>query len=144
MTLDGRGVVVVGAGIGGITVALLLAEAGAEVTLLERVAAPAAVGAGILLQPNGLAVLGGLGLAAALERGGHRAGGGAVHTADRLARLAHLRRPALCRLRDALLRLAVRAGGSTERRARRYQQEDPAWLLATTRGLAKRPPPRGQ
>ncbi|HEX6675733.1 MAG TPA: NAD(P)/FAD-dependent oxidoreductase [Actinomycetes bacterium] len=82
MGLDGRQVAVVGAGIGGITAALLLAEAGAEVTLLERVAEPAAVGAGILLQPNGLAVLGGLGLAAAVEAGGHRAGVATVRGAD--------------------------------------------------------------
>jgi hypothetical protein len=48
-------VVVAGAGIGGAATALLLARAGARVTLCERVAS--AVGAGILLQPNGLAVL---------------------------------------------------------------------------------------
>jgi 2-polyprenyl-6-methoxyphenol hydroxylase-like FAD-dependent oxidoreductase len=46
---------------------------------------------------------------------------------------------------DAALRLAARAAGSAERQARRYQQEDPAWLLATTRGLvAKAPPGAGQ
>jgi 2-polyprenyl-6-methoxyphenol hydroxylase-like FAD-dependent oxidoreductase len=61
-------VVVVGAGIGGAATALLLANAGARVTLLERVAEPRAVGAGILLQPNGLAVLYGLGLREALRR----------------------------------------------------------------------------
>jgi 2-polyprenyl-6-methoxyphenol hydroxylase-like FAD-dependent oxidoreductase len=82
MTLGGSDTVVVGAGIGGMTAALLLAEAGAEVTLLERVAQPAAVGAGILLQPNGLAVLTGLGLAEALERGGHRVTRSAVRGAD--------------------------------------------------------------
>ncbi len=61
-------VVVAGAGIGGAATALLLANAGARVTLFERVAEPRAVGAGILLQPNGLAVLYGLGLRAALRR----------------------------------------------------------------------------
>ena len=59
-------VVVAGAGIGGAAVALLLARSGARVTLLERVPEPRAVGAGILLQPNGLAVLYGLGLRDAL------------------------------------------------------------------------------
>jgi 2-polyprenyl-6-methoxyphenol hydroxylase-like FAD-dependent oxidoreductase len=59
-------VVVAGAGIGGAAAALLLARYGARVTLLERVAEPRAVGAGILLQPNGLAVLYGLGLRDAL------------------------------------------------------------------------------
>ena len=64
-------VVVVGAGIGGMAAALLVARTGASVTLLERVAEPAAVGAGLLLQPNGLAVLDGLGLRPALDEAGH-------------------------------------------------------------------------
>jgi 2-polyprenyl-6-methoxyphenol hydroxylase-like FAD-dependent oxidoreductase len=65
-----RDVVVAGAGIGGAAAALLLARRGMRVTLLERVAEPRAVGAGILLQPNGLAVLYGLGLRAALAARG--------------------------------------------------------------------------
>jgi len=52
--------------------AVLLARAGAEVTLLERAAQIRAVGAGILLQPNGLAVLYGLGLDEPLHRAGQR------------------------------------------------------------------------
>ena len=71
MTLDGRDITVVGGGIGGSAVALLLARAGAAVTLLERGPATAEVGAGLLLQPNGLAVLADLGLADALHRAGH-------------------------------------------------------------------------
>jgi 2-polyprenyl-6-methoxyphenol hydroxylase-like FAD-dependent oxidoreductase len=63
----GLDVVVAGAGIGGAATALLLVNAGARVTLVERVAEPRAVGAGILLQPNGLAVLYGLGLRDALR-----------------------------------------------------------------------------
>jgi 2-polyprenyl-6-methoxyphenol hydroxylase-like FAD-dependent oxidoreductase len=55
------------------TAALLLGSAGASVTLLERVAEPAAVGAGILLQPNGLAVLYALGLGEQLQRAAWRA-----------------------------------------------------------------------
>ncbi|TMR91425.1 FAD-dependent oxidoreductase [Nonomuraea basaltis] len=64
-------VTVVGGGIGGLTAALLLARAGAGVTLLERAPEPREAGAGLLLQPNGLAVLDGLSLAADLERHGH-------------------------------------------------------------------------
>jgi 2-polyprenyl-6-methoxyphenol hydroxylase-like FAD-dependent oxidoreductase len=75
-------VVVVGAGVGGMAAALLLARAGASVTLLERAVAPAAAGAGILLQPNGLAVLTGLGLADPLERTGHRVRASVVHGAN--------------------------------------------------------------
>jgi 2-polyprenyl-6-methoxyphenol hydroxylase-like FAD-dependent oxidoreductase len=56
--MKGADVVVVGGAVGGTSTAPLLAELGASVTLLERGMEPAAVGAGILLQPNGLAVLG--------------------------------------------------------------------------------------
>jgi 2-polyprenyl-6-methoxyphenol hydroxylase-like FAD-dependent oxidoreductase len=73
-------VVIVGGGIGGMTASLLFADIGAQVTLLERVDAPAAVGAGILLQPNGLAVLAALGLGDALERAGHRLRTSALRT----------------------------------------------------------------
>ena len=68
MTGGDRHAVVAGAGIGGAAAALLLANAGWRVTLYERVAEPRAVGAGILMQPNGLAVLYGLGLREALRR----------------------------------------------------------------------------
>jgi 2-polyprenyl-6-methoxyphenol hydroxylase-like FAD-dependent oxidoreductase len=70
--LQGCKVVVAGGGIGGMTTALLLGSAGASVRLLERVAEPAAVGAGILLQPNGLAVLYALGLDKELQRAAWR------------------------------------------------------------------------
>jgi 2-polyprenyl-6-methoxyphenol hydroxylase-like FAD-dependent oxidoreductase len=70
--VQGCKVVVAGGGIGGMTAALLLGSAGASVRLLERVAEPAAVGAGILLQPNGLAVLYALGLGEELRRAAWR------------------------------------------------------------------------
>lgn len=66
MQLDSLRVIVVGGAIGGCTTALLLARAGARVTLLERVAQPRAVGAGIAIAANGQAVLDGLGLGPAL------------------------------------------------------------------------------
>src|SRR5581483_10205853 len=70
--VDDRHVVVVGAGIGGITAALLLARAGARVTLFEAQPEARTVGAGMLLQPNGLAVLYGLDLDERLLRRGAR------------------------------------------------------------------------
>jgi 2-polyprenyl-6-methoxyphenol hydroxylase-like FAD-dependent oxidoreductase len=76
--LQGCKVVVAGGGIGGMTAALLLGSAGASVTLLERVAEPAAVGAGILLQPNGLAVLYALGLGEQLQRAAWRTPAAAI------------------------------------------------------------------
>lgn len=78
MGVSGADVVVVGAGIGGLTAALLLADIGAQVTLLERVDEPGDVGAGILLQPNGLAVLDALGLGEVLERCGRVPGAAAL------------------------------------------------------------------
>src|SRR5215213_7228683 len=57
-----RTAVIAGAGPGGSVAALLLARQGFAVTVLERAAAPSrGAGAGLLLQPNGLAVLYGLG-----------------------------------------------------------------------------------
>jgi 2-polyprenyl-6-methoxyphenol hydroxylase-like FAD-dependent oxidoreductase len=53
---------VVGGGTAGAAAALLLARDGHRVQLFERVAEPGPVGAGILLQPTGMAVLAELGL----------------------------------------------------------------------------------
>jgi 2-polyprenyl-6-methoxyphenol hydroxylase-like FAD-dependent oxidoreductase len=80
--LQGCKVVVAGGGTGGMTAALLLGSAGASVSLLERVAEPAAVGAGILLQPNGLAVLDALGLGGALRRAAWRTPPAAIRDAS--------------------------------------------------------------
>lgn len=55
-------VAVIGCGTGGPAAALFLARAGHDVHLLERVANPGPVGAGLLLQPTGMAVLARLGL----------------------------------------------------------------------------------
>jgi 2-polyprenyl-6-methoxyphenol hydroxylase-like FAD-dependent oxidoreductase len=76
-----RDVVIAGGGPAGAAVALLLARSGAHVTVLERVAEPRSLGAGILLQPNGLGVLYGLGLRDALQAGAHRSTTGSVRDA---------------------------------------------------------------
>ncbi len=65
--LAGLRVLVVGGATAGAGAALFLARAGARVTLFERVADPQAVGAGIGIAENGLAVLGALGLDGAIE-----------------------------------------------------------------------------
>ncbi len=57
-----RDVAVVGTGTVGSASALFLARQGHRVTLYERVAEPETVGAGIMLQPSGMAVLRQLGL----------------------------------------------------------------------------------
>ncbi|MET0340900.1 MAG: NAD(P)/FAD-dependent oxidoreductase [Polyangiales bacterium] len=59
---------IVGGAIGGASAALLLARAGARVTLLEKVGDPRGVGAGIALAENGIAVLDALGFGPALAR----------------------------------------------------------------------------
>lgn len=62
--MQGLPIVIVGAGTAGLASAILLARQGYRVRLLERVAELQPVGAGILLQPSGLAVLQRLGLLA--------------------------------------------------------------------------------
>lgn len=59
-----RRIAVVGAGVGGLAVAALLARAGHEVTVLERFAESKPLGSGLMLQPTGLAALERLGLRA--------------------------------------------------------------------------------
>jgi 2-polyprenyl-6-methoxyphenol hydroxylase-like FAD-dependent oxidoreductase len=53
---------IIGAGTAGSASALFLSRAGHKVTLYERVEEPGAIGAGIMLQPSGMAVLAALGL----------------------------------------------------------------------------------
>lgn len=65
--LEGLRVIVVGGATAGAGAALFLARAGARVTLFERVADPQAVGAGIGMAENGLAVLEALGLGEVIE-----------------------------------------------------------------------------
>ncbi len=66
MTLQGKQISVIGAGIGGLAVARALALRGADVTVLEQAAKIAEIGAGLQISPNGFAVLRALGLAEAL------------------------------------------------------------------------------
>jgi 2-polyprenyl-6-methoxyphenol hydroxylase-like FAD-dependent oxidoreductase len=68
MKLEALHVAVVGGAIGGAGAALLLARAGARVTLLERAEGPTAAGAGIALAENGLSVLEALGFDGELAR----------------------------------------------------------------------------
>ena len=68
-------IAVVGCGVGGMTAAALLADAGHDVTIYERFAQPQPLGAGLLLQPTGLKVLHRLGVEAdALALGARIAG----------------------------------------------------------------------
>jgi salicylate hydroxylase len=64
--LIGREITVIGGGIGGLAVALAAAQRGARVTVLERAASIAEVGAGIQISPNGWRVLEALGVATEL------------------------------------------------------------------------------
>jgi 2-polyprenyl-6-methoxyphenol hydroxylase-like FAD-dependent oxidoreductase len=71
-------VVIAGGGPGGSVAALALARGGARVTVLERIDGRGATGGGILLQPNGLAVLYALGLRDALHGRAHVSSAGSI------------------------------------------------------------------
>ena len=71
-------VVIAGGGPGGSVAALALARGGARVTLLERLDHPAPSGGGILVHPNGLAVLYALGLGEALRSRAHVSSAGSI------------------------------------------------------------------
>ena len=68
-------IAVVGCGVAGQAAATLLADTGHRVTIYERFTQPQPVGARLLLQPTGLAVLRELGLADAAIAGGARIAG---------------------------------------------------------------------
>lgn len=57
MASDGYQIGIVGCGVAGQSAAIFLAECGHDVTVFERFAEPRPLGAGLLLQPTGLAVL---------------------------------------------------------------------------------------
>ena len=61
-------IAIVGAGIGGLAAAALLARDGHHVTIFERFAAPRPVGSGLVIQPVGLSVLDNLGLGSEARR----------------------------------------------------------------------------
>ncbi len=61
-TPNPQSIVIVGAGFAGLASATLLARAGHRVTVFEKFATPRAVGAGILIQPTGLAAMRTLGI----------------------------------------------------------------------------------
>jgi 2-polyprenyl-6-methoxyphenol hydroxylase-like FAD-dependent oxidoreductase len=65
-------VAIVGSGTAGVAAALFLERAGHRITVFERVASPSPVGAGILLQPTGQAVLAELGLLDRIAHAGAR------------------------------------------------------------------------
>ncbi|MCR9128764.1 MAG: FAD-dependent monooxygenase [Alphaproteobacteria bacterium] len=65
-------IAVIGSGIAGLASATHLSRAGHDVTIFERFETPQPVGAGLLLQPSGLAALETLGLRSEAERRGAR------------------------------------------------------------------------
>nr|WP_238928639.1 FAD-dependent monooxygenase [Alexandriicola marinus] len=68
--MTGRQITVIGAGIGGLACAGAMAQAGANVTVLEQAAELREVGAGLQVTPNGARVIRALGLGADYDAGG--------------------------------------------------------------------------
>lgn len=62
--MAGRSIAIAGGGIAGLACAALMSRAGDRVVIYDRMAAPAPVGSGLILQPVGLAVLDAIGAAA--------------------------------------------------------------------------------
>jgi 2-polyprenyl-6-methoxyphenol hydroxylase-like FAD-dependent oxidoreductase len=62
MKIDGLEVAIAGAGIGGLSLATMLARGGAKVVVYDQMEAPQPVGSGFVLQPTGLAILKAMGL----------------------------------------------------------------------------------
>jgi salicylate hydroxylase len=62
MNLSSKKIIIIGGGIGGLTVALALAQRGADVTVLEQATEISDMGAGLQISPNGFVVLEALGL----------------------------------------------------------------------------------
>lgn len=77
-----RRIVIVGAGIGGLTAAIALRAAGFDVQVHERAAEIKPVGAGLTIQPNAMSALRRMGLGAAVERAGAPLRAGAVMRQD--------------------------------------------------------------
>lgn len=69
---SGLNIAIVGAGFAGLASATLLARAGHRVTVFEKFAQPQALGAGILIQPSGLAAMQRLGIHDAVVQQGAR------------------------------------------------------------------------
>ena len=78
----GSQAVVVGGGIGGLSTALGLRRAGWRVSVLERAAEFRPIGAGVVLQANGLRCLDALGVGAAVRQGGRPDMSGGTRRAD--------------------------------------------------------------
>ncbi|WP_018654133.1 FAD-dependent oxidoreductase [Actinomadura flavalba] len=124
-------VIVVGAGVGGLTAALLLARCGRRVTVLERAPDPGRAGAALALFPNGLSVLYGLGLRDALREQAYATRSGAIRLGSHVVRadlpdfgggLDHALVLTRARLADVLLaavraepRVTLRLGARAER-----------------------------
>ncbi len=66
--LTGRHVAIIGAGIGGLSSAIAMAQRGAHVRVFEQAHTNSKTGAGIQITPNGVAVLDALGLAGQMRR----------------------------------------------------------------------------
>lgn len=62
MKLEGVDVAIAGAGIGGLSLAAMLARRGARVVVYDQMASPQPIGSGFVLQPTGLAILKRMGL----------------------------------------------------------------------------------
>lgn len=126
MKLDSLSITIAGAGIGGLSLATMLARQGAKVAVYDQMVAPQPVGSGFVLQPTGSAVLAHMGLLDQVKRRGsfiNRMHGKLTHTDTTVLEIGYgktdqgiaIQRVALF---DLLLDAAISAGVSFETTAR--------------------------
>jgi 2-polyprenyl-6-methoxyphenol hydroxylase-like FAD-dependent oxidoreductase len=68
--MNNKNIAVIGAGFAGLASAIMLARDGHHVTVFEKFSEPASVGAGVLIQPTGLAAMRALGIETEIVRQG--------------------------------------------------------------------------
>ena len=138
-------VVIVGAGIGGLSAAIALGHFGHEAVVLERASTLEPVGAGLTVQANAMSVFRRLGLAESVIAAGARLSGGSLRRADgavmlsmRTSEMAHpAKEPSVGIHRADLQRVLLDAAGDVVRLGSEVTDVDPDEPAAILQEVAR-------